>query len=238
MPVSSAAGVANAASFLGGPVAPGEIITIFGTGIGPAALAGLSLTRFSFVDNYVAETTVLFDGFPAPIIYASAAQTSVIVPYSVAGKSSTQMVIEYQGRRSAPIAVPVAAAAPALFSLSSTGKGGGAFLNQDNSVNTPQTPAEKGSVVVLFGTGEGQTIPPGVDGRLALTVFPRPALTVSVRIGGIEAESIYAGAAPNLVAGVFQINARVPEGVASGNVPVVVTVGSASSQPELTLAVR
>ena len=62
----------------------------------------------------------------------------------------------------------MAVAAPALFSANSSGKGNGAILNQDNTPNSPANPAEKGSVVVLFGTGEGQTNPRGVDGRIAM----------------------------------------------------------------------
>jgi len=237
-PVATAAGVVNAASFVGGAVAAGEIVTLFGTGIGPGTLAGLGLTPAGFLDTYIGETTVYFDSVPAPVVYASAGQTSVIVPYSVAGRASTQMVVEYQGRRSAAVAVPVAAAAPALFSFNSSGKGGGAFLNQDSSVNTPENPADKGSVVVLYGTGEGQTDPPGVDGRIAAAVFPKPLATIGVRIGGIAAEILYAGAAPGLVAGVLQVNARIPAEAPSGNVPVVLSAGAATSQPDITVAVR
>ncbi len=237
-PQATAAGVVNAASFLGGPVAPGEIVTIFGTGIGPPALAGLILTRAAVVSSLVAETQVLFDGVPAPLVYVSQGQTSAIVPYAVAGRSTTQMVVEYQGRRSSPVTLPVAATAPALFSLNASGKGGGAVLNEDASVNTEANPAAKGSIVVLFGTGEGQTDPPGSDGKLATGVFPKPRLPVSVRIGGESAEVLYAGAAPGLVAGVFQVNARISTQVASGELAVAVTVGSASSQPGLTVAVR
>jgi uncharacterized protein (TIGR03437 family) len=238
VPTATAAGVVNAASFQGGPVAPGELVTIFGTAIGPTTLAGYQITAYNYFDSLAGNTTVLFDGIPAPLIYASAGQTTAIVPYSVAGQSSTQMVVVYQGQTSAPTTVPVAAAAPALFSANSSGKGNGAILNQDSSVNSPANPAAKGSVVVLFGTGEGQTNPAGASGRIALTVFPKPVLPVKVTIGGIDATVAYAGAAPSLVSGVFQINATVPPGVASGAAAVVVTVGTVSSQPGLTVAVQ
>lgn len=237
-PTATAAGVVNAASYQGGGVAPSEIVTIFGSGIGPATLAGVRVTRAATFDTFLNDTRVLFDGVAAPLVYVSGGQTSAIVPYSVAGKSSTQMVVEYQGRRSAPVDLSVVPVAPALFSSDASGRGGGAILNENGSVNGASNAAAKGSIVVLYGTGEGQTNPPGVDGQIAVGVFPKPLLSVAVSIGGLPAEILYAGAAPGLVAGVFQINARISPEVASGNVPVVVTIGSAASQSGLTVAVR
>jgi len=238
VPASSAAGVVSAASFLGGPVAAGEIVTIFGTNIGPPEIAGLQLNAQGLVSTTIGETRVLFDGAPAPIIYALAGQTSVIVPYAVAGRTTTQMVVEYQGRRSDPVTLPMAPSAPALFSADSSGRGPGAILNQDGSVNTPGNPADKDSVIVLFGTGEGRTEPDGVDGRLATAVFPKPRLAVTATVGGLPAEVLYAGAAPNLVSGVLQVNVRIPPGLGSGNAAVVITVGGVSSQEGLTVTVR
>lgn len=239
-PVGTAAGVVNAASYQGGAVSPGEIVAIFGTGIGPAAIASGSVTSYGYYDSFAGETSVLFDGNPAPIVFSSAGLTSVIVPYSVAGQSSTQMTVVYQGRASAPVTLPVAAAAPGLFSANASGSGNGAIYNGDGTRNSPANPAAAGSVVVLYGTGEGQTSPAGVTGRLANTVFPKPALPVKVTIGGVDATAgiTYEGAVPTLVAGIFQINVTVPAGVASGPQPVVVTVGSFSSQPGLTVTVQ
>lgn len=96
---------------------------------------------------------------------------------------------------------------------------------------------------MLYATGEGQTNPPGRDGSLAeyatLAEFPRPVLPVRVLIGGQPAEILYAGAAPGFVAGLMQINLRVPEGSPFGEaVGVVLRVGGASSRAGVTLAVR
>jgi uncharacterized protein (TIGR03437 family) len=234
----TAAGVLNAASFVGGAVAPGEVVTIFGSGLGPASLVTARLTGLGLVDDYLSETSVFFDGLPAPLVYVAAGQTTAVVPYSVAGRASTQIVIQYKGVSSAAVTVPVASAAPGLVALNSTGKGNGAILNEDNSVNGPGNPAAKGSVVVLWGTGEGQTTPRGSDGHITAGTYPKPLLGVSVSIGGAPAEVLYAGSAPSLVAGVLQVNARVPQGTASGAVPVVVTVGTASSQSGLTVSVQ
>jgi uncharacterized protein (TIGR03437 family) len=238
VPAATAAGVLNAASFKGGGVAPGEIVTIFGSNIGPPALAGLQLTPQGTVSTQVGETRVLFDGVPAPIVYALAGQTSVIVPYAVQGNPITQMVIEYQGRRSDPVTLDVTRAAPGIFSANSSGTGSGAILNSNFSLNTASNPAAKGSFVVLFGTGEGSTNPPGIDGSVAATVFPKPIEKVTVTIGGVPAEVLYAGAAPGLVAGVLQLNVVIPANAASGNQPVVVKVGDVASQAGLTVAVQ
>ncbi len=236
-PVTSAGAVVNAASFQPGPVAPGEVITIYGTDIGPKDLAGVALTSAGFVDSLTGDTMVLFDGVPAPLIYASAGQTSVIVPYGVKGPS-TQMVVAYQGRQSDAVTLPVAAAAPGLFAANSAGSGPGAILNEDATLNSKENPAAKGSIVVLYGTGEGATNPAGVDGRVATSVYPKPVAPVKVTINGVEAEILYAGAAPSLVAGVLQLNVRIPTTVPSGDVPVVLMVGDASSQANLTVAVQ
>jgi uncharacterized protein (TIGR03437 family) len=231
--------VVNAASYVGGAVAPGEIVTLTGVGIGPPALVGAALDPAGKLSSTIGETRVLFDGTPAPLVYVRADQSSAIVPYAVAGRVSTQVVVEYQGNRSAAVAVPVTAALPALFSANASGRGQGAILNQDNSYNSSANPAAKESIVILFGTGEGQTNPVGVDGQLAASVFPKPVLPLSVTFGGIRAaEILYAGAAPGQVAGLFQINVRLPAGIASGDVPVVVTVGPAASQAGLTVAVK
>jgi uncharacterized protein (TIGR03437 family) len=235
VPVTTLAGVTNGASFASGPVAPGEIFTIFAASAGPAALTGGTVTT-GFVDSSVSLVRILFDGIPAPLLYVSATQIAGIVPYAVDGKSSTQVVLEYRGQQSAALTVPVAASSPAIFMLDTNRQG--AILNQDNSVNGAGNPAAIGSYIVVFGTGEGQTDPAGVDGKVANAVYPKPKLPVSLSIGGVDAPIAYAGAAPSGVAGAFQVNAVVPPGVTPGSaVPVVLNVGGVSS-PAVYVAIR
>ena len=93
--------------------------------------------------------------------------------------------------------------------------------------------------MILWATGEGLTDPPGVDGRPAVDVVPKPLAAVSVDIGGLPATVKYAGAAPGFIAGVLQINAQISPDVQPGDsVPVHITVGGVSSQDGVTLAVR
>jgi uncharacterized protein (TIGR03437 family) len=233
----SISNVASAASYAAGGVAPGEIVVITGSKIGPSAIAVAQPGAAGFPTTW-AQTRVLFDGAPAPLIYVSNAQSSAIVPYAAGARQSTQMIVEFEGARSAPLNLPVVASKPALFSANSSGRGPGAILNQDFSVNTPANPAAPGSVVQLFGTGEGDYDPLPADGVLTAAPFPRLRLPVQVTIGGLTAPVHYAGAAPGAVAGLMQINVSVPDGAASGNQPVVVRVGDNSSQAGLTVAIR
>lgn len=235
------AGVAQAASYATGAIAPGEIVTIFGSGMGPNTLAQLQLNASGLVGTTLAGTRVLFDGVPAPVIFTWNKQLSVVVPYSVATKSSVQVTVEYSGIASTPITMLVTPAAPGIFTADGSGAGPGAILNQDGfTLNSAANPAPQGSVVTLFATGEGQTNPGGVDGKLAPGVLPLPAplLPVSVDIGGVKADVLYSGAAPTLVAGVFQVNVLIPANAPSGSASVVLRVGSATSRPGVTLAIK
>lgn len=232
-------GLVNGASFLPGPLAPGQIVSVFGAGLGPETPAVFRLNGSDVLDKALAGTRVLFDGIPAVIIATSTGQVNTIVPYSVAGKTRTVVQVEYQGVKTPELVLPVGDAAPAMFTLNSSGRGPGAILNQDYSVNTPANRAAKGSIVQIFATGEGQTNPPGVDGKVAIGGLPSPILLVSVTIGGLDAPVKYAGAAPGMVAGLIQVNAEVPGNVASGSaVPVVLTIGDNTSPRGVTVAIR
>lgn len=212
-----AEGVANGATLRAGPVAPGMIVSIFGFDLGPATPAGLRLEPNGRVSTELAGTRVFFDDIPAPLLFTSTGQVNAVVPYGVRGER-TSLRVEFEGRPTNVITVPVVAASPGLF----------AVTNQNGQVNAAATPAAPGSALILYGTGEGQTNPAGVDGSVSATVFPRPLLDVSVTIGGQAANVLYAGAAPGFVAGVLQVNVLVPTGL-SGSVPLVVRVGDAST---------
>jgi uncharacterized protein (TIGR03437 family) len=230
--------VVNAAGFQSGAVAPGEIISIFGSGIGPA-----TGTSWQFVNGValttLAQTEILFNGTPTPLIYVSATQINAIVPYEVAGSGSVSMQISYQGSLTGVVSLNVAATAPGLFTADGSGSGAGAILNSDNSLNTAANPAAAGSIVQIFATGEGVTNPASTDGKLQSgATLPKPVAAVSVTIGGQPATVQYAGTAPGSVAGFLQVNAVVPSGLPSGPEPIVLKVGNASSQAGVTVAVR
>jgi len=230
--------VTNAASYATA-IAPGQMVDVWGTGMGPAKGAGLALDANGMVSTSVSGVRILFDGIPAPLVYVSAGQCAAVVPYFGAYNAATHVQVEYQGVRSDPLAVPVAATGPGLFTANSSGTGQGSILNQDGSINSAANPAARGSTVILWGTGEGLTDPPGVDGRLAVDVLPRPIAGVAVDIGGLPATVAYAGTAPFMMPGVLQVNVQMSPDVQPGNaVPVHVNVGGAASQDGVTLAVK
>jgi trimeric autotransporter adhesin len=239
-PVISAAGILNGASFSYGPVSPGEIISLFGSAIGPPAPSYLTLTNPRLVANSLAGVTVFFDGIPAPLLYASAGQVNAVVPHSIAGESTTQLQTEYLGVLSNPVTLPVADTSPGVFSIGGSGSGPGAILNDvDESVNSALNPAAPGDWVSIFATGAGVTTPSGVDGFVASPPLATPSAQVSVTIGGVPCQLNFAGAAPGLVTGVWQINAQVPAGITPGpSIPIQVKIGTASSPPTVTLAVQ
>jgi uncharacterized protein (TIGR03437 family) len=227
----------NAASFLPEPVAPGMIVSIFGASLGPEEGAGARIDSSGRVASFLAETQVFFDGIPAPLYFVRRDQINAQVPYGVAGKTSVQLQVQYRGSSGSPVTVPVAGAAPGVFAVSG-GSGQAAILNQDLSPNSVANPAPRHSVVVIYATGEGETTPTGADGRLSEAPFASPVLPVSVRIGGVPCEVLFAGPAPGF-AGLLQVNVRISLGVPPGAaVPVELTIGTESSQAGVTLAVN
>jgi len=211
-PAFAAAGVVNAASYASGSVAPGEIVTVFGSNFGTAG-----------------NTSVTFDGVTATIVYVTPTQLAATVPYSVSDAQKTTMIIASNGVSSTPVSLNVTDAVPAIFTSDASGTGQAAALNQDNTVNGPTHPAPAGSVVALYGTG---------GGALTADALPLLKLPVTATVGGLPATVYYAGIAPGLVEGAMQVNVQIPDGVTPGPVvPVAITVGNATSNTA-TLAIQ
>jgi uncharacterized protein (TIGR03437 family) len=237
--VFTEAAVVHGAAAVAGPLSPGQVVVIYGERLGPDPLRGLELDATGRVSTSLAATRVLFDGVAAPMIYASARQVSCVVPYSVAGRSTTEIRVETDRRQSAAVTLPVLSASPGIFTVDFTGRGQGAILNQDSQPNSASLPADRGSVVQIYATGGGALSPPGVDGALIGVPLPSLTLPVEVTIGGQPAAVQYAGPAPGLVSGIVQVNAVVPATVAPGaSVPVTIRIGGVASPAGVTLAVR
>jgi uncharacterized protein (TIGR03437 family) len=213
-------GVANAG---GGPVtgwvSPSELIAIFGNGIGPDEPANLRLDPQGNVGKSLAGIEVLIHGTAAPILYAQRDQINAVAPYWIFGSPAATLQIRRDGAIVSESKLGVRCVDPGVFrnfasGLGITGEYPAAALNQDQSVNSEANPARYGSIVTIYATGFGITDPPLHDGQISLDRLPAPWQTVAVELGLEPLEVLYAGQAPGLVAGVMQVNFRLP---AAGN---------------------
>jgi len=240
--------VGNAATGLSRAVAPGEIITIRGRNMAPSQGQSFTVTNGTLPFT-LGNVSVTFDGIAAALLYAGPSgdkqgdQINAIVPYGIGGRSATRLVVTYQNVASDALALSVAETDPGIFTANQSGSGGASVLNQDNSVNSASNPAAAGTIVQIFGTGEGLITPALGEGKVVPTTapFPQPLSPVTVRLNNQPVEVLYAGSAPGLVAGVIQINVRIPSNLnisAVSNLPVQVQVGQAVSQPNVTISIR
>jgi uncharacterized protein (TIGR03437 family) len=240
VPAVTSGGVQSAASFASSSltgVAPGEFLALYGTSFGPSQLTTLSIDSNGIVNTSLAGTRVLFDGTPAPIVYTSATQLSVIVPANVAGKDTVSVVVEYQGVTAPGVQLRVVAANPAIFTLSSSGSGDGAIVRLDGSVVNSKNPASSGDTLLLFGEGQGTTAPALADGAIVGSSLPLPVVPPVLLIDGQVVPTLYAGGAPSLVNGVLQVNFKVPQ-LAPGSHQIQLQTGDRTSPSGVTLQTK
>ncbi len=225
-----ALGVQNGASFVEGPIAPGELITLRGVGFGPDQGVVVSPLGAHFTEQ-TSGVRVLFDGVPAPLLYVQSTQINVQAPFELSGRAATTIQVEYQGQLSNNAPVQVVDTAPGLF-LQRFDANFVAALNSDLTPVTTANPAKRGGLIAVFGTGGGVTTPISNTGFLSpiAPLFLR-AQPVTAKIGSVDAQVQYAGVAPTLPTGVFQINIIIPDVFyLTGNQTVSVRIGGADSQ--------
>jgi uncharacterized protein (TIGR03437 family) len=205
------------------------------------------LTSDLIVNNTLPTTLggvqVFFNGYLAPVYYASAGQVNAIVPYEVAGVLSPTAMVKFMGQTSNTFALAASPTAPAIFTANGQGTGPAALVNADNTFNAPNNPAAKGSTVVFFVTGEGQTSPQGVTGQVTTLsqtgpLTPQPLLPLGVTIDGQPAFVAFYGETPGVVAGLLQLNVQVPANARTGDLPLLVTIGGNNSQNGVTVSVQ
>ncbi len=227
--------VVNAASFAGGyefpytgALAPGELVAIFGNGFG-------------------SNPSVNFSGTPAPILYASNCQINAVVPFSLApgtptetgpfSTSSTAVTVVSDSQTIGPMQLPVVAAVPGIFTLTGTGTGQAAVINQDGAINSASNPAPPGSIIAVYMTGTGQLSPAIADGSYgpSMAPFPTPVQSITSSLGSV----VFAGQAPTLIAGVTQVNVQIPANAQAGaSVPITIEAGGYSSVGQVFVAVQ
>ena len=238
-PVPSTGSITNGASNLMGPVAPGESVTIYGSGIGPATLTVSQPDVFGNTQTYAGGTRVYFNGVPAPIFYAWAPQVGVVVPYETT-PGTALITVQYGDQVSLELPVTVAASAPGLYTTNGSGQGQAlAYSHETGIPNTSATAEPRGGEIILYATGAGEVSPSFPDGSANNAGFAHPLLNVTATVGGVSAPVLYSGGDNGLPPGVIRVDVGIPAGVTPGSaVPVVVKIGTASSQTGVTIAVK
>ncbi len=212
-------GIFNVFSFApaGQPIAPGEFITIYGTGL-PARNA--VAVPFPAILNGV---QLLINNTPAPLYLITSTQVFAVVPYGLAGTSAT-VVLDNSGTRSNSITVPVAPTAPGIAALAQNGLGAGAVTHANGIVVSASNPASRGEVVVIYLTGLGAVAPPVADGTPPAGLS-RSSSVSAVYFGAAAAGSSaisFQGLTPGY-AGLYQINVQIPQSVTPGTaVPLAI----------------
>jgi uncharacterized protein (TIGR03437 family) len=224
--------VENAANYFPpGFVAAGELVTLQGMGIGPETGVSSVPGANGLLPTELAGVQVFFDELAAPLMYVQSQQINVAVPWEIAGRTTTQIGVVYNGTSPNVVSRGVQQASPGLFRLN-YGSGQGAILNADGSINSASNPAKVGDVIALFGTGAGPTSPAGVTGGFwGLNANTLLTFQVTVQIGDVNAAVLYAGAAPGLLSSFFQIDVQVPQPLTPTSAPMIYVYVGPPSMP-------
>jgi uncharacterized protein (TIGR03437 family) len=239
-PATTAASFQDAATFASlsaTGISPGEIITLYGTDLGPAQVANLELDATgTLVTNLLEGTQVLFNNIPGPMIFTYTGQVAVVVPYEIAGQSTVNVVVSYLGLQTSSVTFNVVPATPGVFTLNNSGRGDAVIVrNSDASVVSASSPASPGDVLVLFGEGYGVTSPSLADGALVGSNLPDPVAQTVLLIDGQTVTPIYAGGTPTEINGLLQVDFTVPQ-LTPGSHQIQIKVGNAISPTGVTLA--
>jgi len=181
------------------------VIRILGRNIGPAT-AVPGVISAGALSPSVSGVQVTFDGLAAPLLWVSSQEIDLVTPFELAGKTSTTIQIAYNGVKSNVVQVGVNATELQILGI----------FNEDFSTNSASHPAKAGSVITLYVAGIGQSDPPSQDGQINITgASPAAPLQVAWIInnpnGNTPLPITFAGAAPGLAAGIFQVNFVAPQ---------------------------
>jgi uncharacterized protein (TIGR03437 family) len=218
--------VVNAATSQGGAVAPGEFVTIYGSSLGPATYVSAGGSQ-----KGLGGTRVTFNGIEAFLTLAWSTQINALVPYGVTGKAD--VVVQYNGKTSDVFPLAVTDSAPGIFTQQ-YGPGQAWAVNNDGSFNSAGKPVARGGWISFWATGQGLVDPAGQDGE-AISGWKNLRLPVKVSVGGIDTQVLWNGL---IYTGEIQVNAMIPSGAPTGDLPLVLTIGTAASRKDVMIAIK
>jgi uncharacterized protein (TIGR03437 family) len=201
-------------------IAPGELIQINGSNLGPATKASSQVDASGRLPFVLANTVVFFGNIPAPLVSVQASSIMCYVPFEIV--APTQITVSSNGQISNAALTGIVPSSPQILNI----------LNQDGSVNSADHPAKAGSVLMLYVSGLGQTNPPGDDGLTNASPLPVPlaAVTVYFPFAPSPVTPQFVGGAPGLIAGITQVNVQLPASIPSATTnPVEISVNAAGA---------
>jgi uncharacterized protein (TIGR03437 family) len=188
-----------------------ELITLYGTGIGPQTPLNGQVQNGAYTSS-LGGYQVLFDGVAAPLLYVDSGQMNAIVPHMGATSTHVQVVTP-TGTIDGPMLALNRSPLIGIFQNTQTGLA--AALNQDGAINSASNPARSGQIVTVFAAADSGNYFP--DGTLVPIGIYNSGVAVWVLTVNRSLEVVFAGNAPGLVAGVMQINFRLPNPLPAGN---------------------
>jgi uncharacterized protein (TIGR03437 family) len=211
----------SAGGALEGRVAPGELFSIYGLHVGPSSPSSAKFRAAGFLPTALAGVQVAINGTPVPLLYVSDTQINAVAPLELVSTAPASLRVSINAVPLPDFRLVVDPAIPQVFRCPD---GSAAAINQDGAVNSETNPAKVGSFVSIWATGIGFT--PGVDGQMTTAAQQLCACTIHDIAQNQDIIPSYAGAAPEMVTGIVQINFRVN---ATGN--YYLTVNGKNSDP-------
>jgi uncharacterized protein (TIGR03437 family) len=159
------------------------------------------------------------------------------VPYSVAGRATTDLTVSVSGKTTMPLPQSVVNTTPAMFAVDGAPELARAF-KEEGSPNGPENGAAAGSLLTVIATGFGDTLPGSRDGAVASA---EQALTHRVPVLVIVGENTISADAVTTIPGqpeaVTQVRFRLPAGIAVGK-QAIRFVHNETDRRELSVFVR
>ncbi|HLK68485.1 MAG TPA: IPT/TIG domain-containing protein [Bryobacteraceae bacterium] len=256
-PQVATGGVLNGASFdkTGQPVAPGSLVSIFGTNLAAATASAGSVP----ISTSLSSVTVTFNNIPAPISYTSPGQVNAQVPWETlallppgtSGSVQMSVVVSNNGVLSTPTTVSLAPVSPGIFTFPG-GVGQAIAVNADGSIAAPGNaglpftshPAKAGDALVIYATGLGAVDTKVADGDVPTVITSKATQQPTILVGGQPAQVLFAGLVGrdssgqiDGFVGAYQINFTVPSGTGTGTVPLQIQMNGITSRNDVTIAV-
>jgi uncharacterized protein (TIGR03437 family) len=236
LPLINPDGVVNGASFdPRTPVAPGSIVSLFGRNLVPQPIPATGLP----LPTNLGGLAMKIGDRDAPLFYANNGQVNAQVPVELASNTAASVVLTMNGRVSPPEPLLLAPVQPGIFTYDDGGVQHAAALDERNALVGKANPAVRGTIIQVYATGLGPTDPavktgePGPSNPAAVLVA---GTQLTATLGGAPAEIQFKGLAPGYV-GLYQVNLRVPSGLSTGDLPLVLTANGLPSK-EATLPVK